>query len=230
MLEAVRRYALLQLNLINNVLDYSRIASGKMSYHVERFALAPLLDEILTMHRGRHGDRALLLAASVDPDVPELETDRIKLHEIVRNLVDNAVKFTASGSVLVRARPGVRPAHVLIEVIDTGPGIRPDDLRHVFEAFQQTGPAGARHGGGVGLGLSIVKQLTEALGGHVSVASRPGEGSTFRVEIPGVLAPVSAPGDGAGAATAALEAVARNAAAAITERAAMSGAAGATRS
>jgi signal transduction histidine kinase len=106
MLDAIQRYSKLQLALINNVLDYSRLVSGKMSFHVERFALAPLLDEVLAMHRGRRlRSRRVRLTASVDADLPTLETDRIKLHEIVRNLVDNAVTFAEAGTVAVTAWP-----------------------------------------------------------------------------------------------------------------------------
>jgi signal transduction histidine kinase len=202
MLDAVRRYSKLQLELINNVLDYSRLVSGKVSFHVERFALAPMLEEILAMHRARRRDQPALLTLSVDPAVPVLQTDRIKLHEIVRNLVDNAVKFTSAGMVGVKAWPGNDTATAVIEVTDTGPGIGPDDLQTIFDAFEQAGRVGTRAAGGVGLGLSIAKQLVDALGGTISVASRLGEGSTFRVEVPCVLpgehalAPVPALADG----------------------------------
>jgi signal transduction histidine kinase len=184
MLDAIQRYSKLQLALINNVLDYSRLVSGKMSFHVERFALAPLLDEILAMHRGRLRSRKVRLTASVDADLPTLETDRIKLHEIVRNLVDNAVKFAESGMVAVKAWPSEGGETVAIEVADTGPGMAPADLQTIFDAFQQAGQAGTHPTGGVGLGLSIVKQLVDALGGRIDVTSRLGEGSTFHVEIP----------------------------------------------
>jgi signal transduction histidine kinase len=184
MLDSIQRYSKLQLALINNVLDYSRLVSGKMSFHVERFALAPLLDEILAMHRGRLRSRKVRLTASVDADLPTLETDRIKLHEIVRNLVDNAVKFAEAGMVAVKAWPSENGESVAIEVADTGPGMAADDLQTIFDAFQQAGQAGTRPTGGVGLGLSIVKQLVDALGGRVDVTSRLGEGSTFHVEIP----------------------------------------------
>jgi signal transduction histidine kinase len=207
MLDAVRRYSKLQLDLITNVLDFSRLVSGKMSFHVERFPLEPLLAEIQALQRGRVRNRSVQLAVALDPDVPQLETDRVKLHEIVRNLVDNALKFTESGSVSVKARPARAGEWVLIEVVDTGPGIRPEDLHRIFDAFQQIGHATTRHTGGVGLGLSIVKQLVDALGGTVSVTSRLGEGSKFRVEIPRVLPKRPDSGDETAAALAALEEV-----------------------
>jgi signal transduction histidine kinase len=184
MLGAIRRYSKLQFDLITNVLDFSRLASGKISFHVERFALAPMLTEVQALHGARMRNPRLGLVLTVDPAVPMLETDRIKLQEVVRNLVDNAVKFTEQGKVEVTARPGDAPGTVVIEVSDTGPGIRPEDLRYIFDPFHQVGESSTRRTGGVGLGLSIVKQLAEALGGSVSVSSRVGEGSTFRVELP----------------------------------------------
>src|SRR5439155_1400857 len=102
---------------------------------------------------------------------PMFETDRVKLREIVHNLVDNAVKFTEAGRVAVVAHAGKGPGWVVIEVSDTGPGIPAEDLDTVFDAFHQVGESSTRRTGGVGLGLSIVKQLVTALGGTVSVTS-----------------------------------------------------------
>jgi len=209
MLDAVRRYSKLQLDLITNVLDFSRLVSGKMSFHVERFRLEPLLVEIQALQRGRMRNRTVPLTVAVDADVPELETDRVKLHEIVRNLVDNALKFTETGSVSVKARVAKARDAVIIEVVDTGPGIPSGDLHRIFDAFQQIGQASTRHTGGVGLGLSIVKQLADALGGTVTVASRVGEGSKFRVDIPRALPPRPEARDDAPPAVTALDDVRR---------------------
>src|SRR5262249_2562850 len=131
------------------------------------------------------------------------------LHEIVRNLVDNAVKFTESGLVAVTAGPGSTRHTVLIEVTDSGPGISPEDLRTIFDAFEHVGERGRRHAGGVGPGRSVVQQPAAGLGGTVSAASRLGQGSTFRVEIPRVLRP-DADGDEAAALPSVLDAVAKN--------------------
>ena len=207
MLGAIRRYSKLQLDLITNVLDFSRLSSGKISFHVERFALAPLLTEVQALGGARMRNPRLGLLVQVDPDVPALETDRIKLQEIVRNLVDNAVKFTEQGTIKVVARRGEEPGTITIEVSDTGTGIRPEDVRYIFDPFHQIGESSTRRTGGVGLGLSIVKQLVDALGGTVSVSSRLGEGSTFRVDLPCRL-----PGRDEDTAVAALDDVTRNAA------------------
>jgi two-component system, sensor histidine kinase len=182
----IRRYSQLQLDLITSILDFSRLSSGRISFHIARFALAPALAEIEALYTGRLRGPRVRLTTTVDPRVPELETDRTKLQEIVRNLVDNAVKFTDEGVIAVRATTP-RASWLRIEVTDTGTGIADGDVKAIFDAFHQVGESSTRRTGGIGLGLSIVKQLVEALGGSIAVASRLGEGSTFRVDVPCVL-------------------------------------------
>ncbi len=182
LLQAVRRYSKLQLELLTDVLDFSRLTSGRVSYRIERFALAPLLRDIESLYQARLAGGAVQLLVDVPTDL-ELQTDRIKLQEILRNLVDNAVKFTEVGT--VRLQVSTLTANtVVIEVSDTGKGIPMEEQAQVFEPFQQGGQSSTRNTGGVGLGLSIVKQLCQALGGSVSVTSKEGQGSSFRVEIP----------------------------------------------
>ena len=183
---AIRRYSQLQLDLITSILDFSRLSSGRISFHIARFALAPALAEIQALYAGRLRGPRVRFTTTVDPRVPELETDRTKLQEIVRNLVDNAVKFTEQGAITVTATM-TRASLLRIEVADTGTGIADADVQAIFDAFHQIGESSTRRTGGIGLGLSIVKQLVEALGGTIAVASRLGEGSTFRVDLPCVL-------------------------------------------
>ncbi len=187
LLDAIARYSKLQLGLITNILDFSRLSSGRISFHVERFRLGPLLEEIRVL-ADSHLRAGVALTVDAAPELPDLETDRVKLQEIVRNLVDNAIKFTDAGAVAVTARRGEQPDSVVIEVSDTGRGIAADEIVDIFEPFRQVGGSHLRQHAGVGLGLSIVKQLAEALGGRVSVSSVPGAGSRFRVEVPCVLA------------------------------------------
>jgi signal transduction histidine kinase len=182
----IRRYSQLQLELITSILDFSRLSSGRISFHIARFAVAPALGEIQALYAGRLRGPRVRLTTTVDPRVPELETDRTKLQEIVRNLVDNAVKFTEKGTITVSATMA-RASWLRIEVTDTGTGIADADVQAIFDAFHQIGESSTRRTGGIGLGLSIVKQLAVALGGTISVASRLGEGSTFRVDVPCVL-------------------------------------------
>jgi signal transduction histidine kinase len=184
MLRAVQEYSQAQLALITNVLDFSRLSSGRVSFKVERFELEPLLREVMDAYASRVEARPLRLTVSVAPDVPALETDRGKLEEIVRSLVDNAVKFTDRGSVSLVATCGRDPDSVAIEVTDTGPGIAAEEVSCLFDPFRQIGQSSTRRTGGLGLGLSIVRHLVDALRGTVSVSSRMGEGSTFRIEVP----------------------------------------------
>jgi two-component system sensor histidine kinase BarA len=187
LLNAIARYSKLQLGLITNVLDFSRLSSGRISFHVERFEIGALLEEIRVLAGSRLGD-GVALTVDVERGVPLMETDRVKLQEIVRNLVDNAIKFTDQGGVAVTARRSADDRTVVIEVSDTGRGIAAGELADIFEPFRQVGEQHFRASAGVGLGLSIVKQLVEALGGSVSVTSVVGAGSRFRVEVPCVLA------------------------------------------
>ncbi|MBY0278972.1 HAMP domain-containing protein [Candidatus Binatia bacterium] len=189
MLESIERYSRLQLDLITNVLDFSRLASGRIGLDVTSFLLEPVLAEVAALHRDTLARRGVTLQVQVDPAVERLHTDRVKVQEIVRNLLDNAVKFTEHGSIGIFARIGQKPALVAIEVRDSGAGIAPEDLQSVFEEFRQVGQSSTRSTGGVGLGLAIVHRLCEALGGTVRVDSRRGVGSTFVVEIPIDLAP-----------------------------------------
>lgn len=184
LIAAVQRYSKLQLDLITNVLDFSRLTSGKVSLHLERFELAPLLVDVQNLYKQRLTQSSVELRLLVDADVPELHTDRIKLQEVIRNLVENALKFTQRGRVTVAAHRSLTPDWITIEITDTGPGIAPEELPHIFEAFHQAGEVNTRGTSGVGLGLSIAKQLVEALCGTIGVSSQVGTGSSFRLEIP----------------------------------------------
>lgn len=182
LLDQISRYSRQQLDLITSVLDFSRLASGRVALRLERLEVGPMLAEIASLHAAALAARNVRIVVDVPPDVPALETDRVKLHEVIRNLADNAVKFTSQGTITLRVRraDGDR---VALEVADTGVGIAPADLECIWQEFRQVGEARG-NGGGVGLGLSIVRQLVAVLGGTVSVTSQPGVGSTFRVELP----------------------------------------------
>jgi signal transduction histidine kinase len=183
MLSSIRRYSSLQLDLVTSVLDFTQLSSGQVTVRTERFSLAKLVEDVRALHGGTPRPDVQLVARA-DPRLPPLETDRIKLHQIVRNLVDNAVKFTQTGRITIDARPGVTPDRVLVTVSDTGPGVSAHDLPHVFDPFHQLGDSSTRDTGGVGLGLSIVAHLVRVLGGSISVVSEVGRGSAFRVELP----------------------------------------------
>ena len=205
MVDSIKRYSTLQRDLITNVLDFSRLSSGAVSMHVEPFTLGPLLEEVESLYREQLRDRPVRLVVTLAEPAPAMETDRIKLQEIVRNLVDNAIKFTDEGTVTVAAAAD-EPGWVAIAVSDTGRGVPPDELGSIFEAFRQIGDSSTRQTGGVGLGLSIVHRLVGVLGGSITAESRLGEGSTFRVRVPTRLQGAAA----AEPAEAALDAVAKN--------------------
>jgi signal transduction histidine kinase len=183
----IRRYAALQLDLITSVLDFERLSSGEVRHRVEAFDLRTLVDDVLALH-GPRMRVGVQLQASVAPEIAQLETDRIKVHQVLRNLVDNAIKFTESGRITIEVGPAAAPERVVIAVTDTGPGIPADELPLVFEPFHQVGSSSTRRTGGVGLGLAIVERLVAALGGVISVSSEIGWGTTFRVELPRRLA------------------------------------------
>jgi signal transduction histidine kinase len=181
LLDRVRRYGLDLLSLIESCLQVARLEGGRIPIHIERFRPADLVAEVLETFSSTPLPNGVSLAAIVAEDAPEMSTDRMKLKEVVQNLTGNAIKFTPRGHVEIRALPA--GSDLLIEVADTGIGIPPDDLPLIFESFHQARPDDARLGG-VGLGLYIVKHLTELLCGTVGAESRVGQGSTFRVLVP----------------------------------------------
>lgn len=184
MLAAIHRYSRMQLDLVTDVLDFSRLTSGSVSLRVARFPLGPVLEEIVALYRERSAGTPREFVLHVASDIPELQTDRVKLQEIVRNLVDNAAKFTPAGTITVAATANGACPGTTIEVSDTGAGIATEELDRIFDEFHQVGESSTRATQGVGLGLSIVKRLVGVLGGSITVTSRLGVGSTFRVQIP----------------------------------------------
>jgi signal transduction histidine kinase len=149
---------------------------------VSTFAAAALFEDLRGEFDGTPRTKQVTLVWQVDPQTPLLRTDRTKLASVVRNLVNNALKFTASGSVSVRAGTDPNSGWHCVEVEDTGPGISPDAVPHVFDRFYRANAA--RRTSGFGLGLFIVKRLTELLGGAVTVRSQIGHGTCFTVTLP----------------------------------------------
>lgn len=172
--------------LITRVLEASHIEFEHQRVAPGQCDLSALFDE-LRAEFGHTTSTTVHYPAHVD--VPTLHTDTAKLRTILRNLLENAIKYTPEGEVSIDARFDPASDRVEIRVTDTGIGIAADDLAHIFEAFRQ-GPDQARHGGsGVGLGLYIVRRLVTLLGGDVAVESQPGKGSTFLLRLPRVLPP-----------------------------------------
>jgi signal transduction histidine kinase/ActR/RegA family two-component response regulator len=175
------------LEIINGILDLSKIESGRMT--VDRLPVSPvqLLTEVVSLMQVRADAKGLPLLVTYEPPVPEsIITDPTRLRQILINLLGNAIKFTETGSVRVGLRlidaQGDRPM-LQFDVIDTGIGITPEQMGRLFQAFSQGDSSINRRFGGSGLGLAISKRLAGMLGGDLSVASEPGKGSAFQATI-----------------------------------------------
>jgi DNA-binding response OmpR family regulator len=170
------------LSLINNILDFSKLNAGMMPTHIEEFDLCETIREVAdTMHCLAEAKKLALTAEAPEPIL--VRSDKTKIKQILINLAGNAIKFTAEGSVALRAEKDAGGAGVVLSVTDTGPGMEARDIPAMFEDFKQLDGAATRKFGGTGLGLSITKKLVELLGGTIAVDSEPGRGSTFRVAM-----------------------------------------------
>ena len=171
------------LELLNEILDLSKIEAGKMALEYSSIDLRSLLDDAAAMLRERAATQGVELSIDVADDIDVVHSDVLRLKQIVLNLMTNAVKFTgAGGSVVVRARR--RGADVDITVTDSGIGVPEADQQRIFESFQQGGRGSSREEG-TGLGLTLSKRLVELLGGRMWLESKVGVGSTFGFSIPG---------------------------------------------
>jgi protein-histidine pros-kinase len=181
------------LQLINDILDLSKIESGKMDFRPERIDLSTLLNEVKEILRTFSGAKRIPISVHVAPELGEVMTDPSKLKQIMYNYLSNALKFTADGGrVFVRAIPeGVE--HFRVEVQDSGIGIRPEDIDRLFVEFQQLDASAAKKYAGTGLGLALTKRIVEAQGGWVGIQSVLGEGSTFFAVLPRVATAVVDP-------------------------------------
>ncbi|WP_369236861.1 HAMP domain-containing protein [Streptomyces sp. R21] len=183
------------LQLINDILDLSKIEAGRMDVRPKKLPLIKLLDYVHATFRPLTLDRGLAFEVTVGEDVPrEMWSDEQRLQQILRNLLSNAIKFTASGRVELRVSRIKDPDHtftrgdnddvIAFEVSDTGIGIAPEKLPVIFEAFQQADGTTNRKYGGTGLGLSISREIAGLLGGRIVAESIPGRGSTFTLYVP----------------------------------------------
>src|SRR5262249_3343847 len=172
------------LSIINDILDISRIEAGRMPLHVTRFGVPELVTELLGELEPIIERSKLELSTNFPPRLPMLETDRQKVKQIVLNLLTNALKFTPLGSVRASARWLKEAGQVEIAITDTGIGIPDGEQERIFEDFRQADASPSRQYGGAGLGLSICRRLATMLGGHITVESALGKGSTFALLVP----------------------------------------------
>ncbi|MGO4753026.1 ATP-binding protein, partial [Streptomyces sp. 2MCAF27] len=195
-LELVERSALRLLKLVNTLLDVSRAEAGRLKGHFEPVDLSRVTAELAAVFRSAFDLAGLSLRVECPPLPGPVHVDREMWEKIVLNLLSNALKFTFAGGVTVRlAAVGERAR---LTVADTGTGVPPEELPYLFDRFHQVRGARSRSHEGSGIGLALVKDLVELHAGTVSVSSRPGEGSTFTVEVPFGTAHLAAGTTGAG--------------------------------
>ncbi|HSB67184.1 MAG TPA: ATP-binding protein, partial [Anaerolineales bacterium] len=176
------------LNLINDILDLSKIEAGKMELNFEENVnVADLINSVMPTVSGLVKDKPIKLYRELPPDLPGVRADPLKVRQVLLNLLSNAAKFTEEGSITIKARlqSGIEgQPEVMISVTDTGTGISPDDRNKLFQPFSQVDASATRKTGGSGLGLSISRHLVEMHGGRIGLESEIGKGSTFYFALP----------------------------------------------
>ena len=183
------------LAIVNDILDFSKLEAGKFEIRPRPTAIAEVCEETVLLFSSQAEAKGLSVVFEAKDGVPAtVMIDADRLRQLLVNLVGNAIKFTDAGSVTVRIAPAGGEA-VAIEVADTGPGLEDDAQALLFQRFTQIDGSTTRRHGGTGLGLAISRGIAEAMGGEIGVTSTPGEGATFRVEIPAPPAEAMADAD-----------------------------------
>ncbi|MBL7994758.1 sensor histidine kinase, partial [bacterium] len=170
------------LEIINSILELSKIEAGKMELHSTTFDIVPIVHEIVTASQTLVMGKKIKIESKIEGTIPVIEGDVTKIRQIIFNLISNAAKFTEEGYITVRLRAD--KSRVAVSVIDTGIGIDKDHVDAVFERFRQVDGSTTRKAGGTGLGLSIAKKFVEMHGGEMRVDSKLGKGSVFTMILP----------------------------------------------
>ena len=187
----IRRSTRHLLQVVNDILDFSQLQAGKLMLHFEDFELQALMDEALQVDRDKASDKGIVWRGTLDPALPtRVRADRQRLLQILRNLLGNALKFTAQGEVWLHIHGA--NGHLNFEVRDTGRGIAQDQQAHIFRRFEHADVQTTRAYGGTGLGLSICEKLVQLHGGQIGVRSQEGQGATFWFHVPLVQAQTAA--------------------------------------
>ncbi len=171
------------LELVNDLLDYSRLEAGYSALHLENVDVAAVTADVINNFAPGVEAKHVLLQAEISPALGLVNTDRQKLSQALTNLVSNAVKFTATGTIRIVAAP-LDDARWFVEVSDTGIGISREALNFIFDDFRQVDDRLTRPYSGVGLGLAITRKIVELLEGEITVESSPDAGSRFRIVWP----------------------------------------------
>ncbi len=175
-ISAIRRNAKKLIELINNILDLSKVEAGQLKVHRESLSPAQLLEELRSSKTAEASQKSLKLSVLIDNDVPlRITSDPIRLRQILMNLVANAIQFTDQGSIVLSTRLIAKSKQICFEVIDTGIGISAEQQTRLFMSYEQ---------GGSGLGLVLGQRLAHALGGKITVRSEIGRGSAFAILLP----------------------------------------------
>ena len=180
-LESAERLA----QLINDLLDAAKLDRGQLQFHMDAVDLAEVAREALEWHTDAAKAKDIAVEADLPANMPAVRADVDRLRQVIGHLIDNAVKFTPSGGRIgVRGTAEAAEGVVVLEVWDTGIGIPKESLHRLFERFYQVDSSNTREYGGTGIGLAIVKEFVQRLGGDVGVESHVGKGSTFRIILP----------------------------------------------
>ena len=174
------------LELINDILDLSKIEAGKMEIHLETFSVPTLIREVADALKPLVEKRANQLVVECPDSVGDMHADLIKVRQCLLNLLSNASKFTERGTIALSVARAVKEGAdwITFHVKDTGIGMTPEQIGKLFRAFAQADHSTSRRFGGTGLGLALTKQFCQMMGGDIAVTSEPGQGSTFAIELP----------------------------------------------
>lgn len=174
------------LSLINDILDLAKIESGKLELHEEGIFVRDIVFEVRAALQPMADQKGLQIENILPPNPIPVRADRRALHQIILNLVNNAIKYTESGSVRIEVTERTKDGEpcVDVNVIDSGIGIKPEDQERLFQAFEQLDPSNTRRFEGAGLGLYLSQKLARLLGGEVTFTSEFGKGSTFTLRLP----------------------------------------------
>ena len=177
------------LALINDILDLSKIEAGRMELHLESFAVAPLIDDVVKTIEPLSAKNGNRVAVHCDPAIGMMQADQMRLRQALLNLMSNANKFTDQGTITINAHQGQENGRewVTLAVADTGIGMTPEQTSKLFQEFSQASSSTASRYGGTGLGLVISRRFCQMMGGDITVESEPGRGSIFTIRLPRIV-------------------------------------------